>query len=166
MQYANRDDLSIWNSNTIVSLLLTLPGIGLIAASLLLSNDSSSMNGSSVNFILLVVGSFFFLINCTVFILFLVSNRNRIQLIQHGLRGTARILDFFETNGKVNGMPILKFKLEINDGYHPQREMEHMMVVPLHKVPTLEKNMEFEIRVHRQKPDKILILMDSPTLWT
>lgn len=160
MQCANRDDLSIWNFNTIASLLLTLLGIGLIAASFFLSSDSSHMNGSSVNFILLVVGAFFFLTSSTLFILFLVSNRNRIQLIRHGLCGTARILDFFETNGKVNGMPILKFKLEVNDGYHPLREVEDMVVVPLQTIPALEKNMELEVRVHRQKPDKILLLLN------
>jgi len=159
MQYANRDDLSIWNFNTIASFLLTLPGIGLITASFFLSNDSSNVNGASVNLILLSVGTFFFLISSTVFILFLVSNRSRIQLIQHGLCGTARILDFIETNGKVNGMPILELKLEVNDGYHPQREIEEKVVVPLQIISALKKNMKIEIRVHRQKPDTILLLL-------
>lgn len=150
----------LWNFNKILFLLMALPGIGMIAASFLVSKDALTDDGYPLNFFLLFLGAFFLLTNGVVFGFFFLSNKNKLEMMQDGLTGTARILDIQETNTRVNGMPRLKLLLEVNDGYNPVRKVEHRMVVPILKIAALKKDMEVPIKVHPRKPGKILVLFD------
>lgn len=152
------DRPNLWNFETIVSLLIALPGIGMIIASFLVNNDS--YEGQHLSFILLLLGSFFTLINGIVFALYFISNRKKVQLMQYGISGTARVLDFVEENRRINGRPVFKFKLEVNDGLNPVREVEHRKTIPLVKIASLKKNMIVRVKVHPDKPDRIFILLD------
>ncbi|MCK5841748.1 MAG: hypothetical protein KAH31_06255 [Candidatus Sabulitectum sp.] len=154
----NHSRLSLWSFETTVSLLMALPGIGMIVASFLVGRGTSEEQ--SLSLLLLVLGSSFLLINGIVFALYFTGNRNRVQLMQYGISGTARILDLREERRRINGRPVYKFKLEVNDGFYPVREIEHRKVIPLLKVASLRKDMNVQIKVHPKKPGKILLLLD------
>ncbi len=149
----------LWNFNTIFSLLMTLPGIGLITASFLVNQETQTGDGHPLNLFLLILGAFFLLTNGTVFAFHFISNKSKIELMQHGHAGTAIILDIKETGTRINGMPRLKFLLEVNDGFNPVREVQHCEVVPLLKIAALKKDMQVQIKVHPRKTDKILVLL-------
>ncbi|MCD4707701.1 MAG: hypothetical protein K8S62_08170 [Candidatus Sabulitectum sp.] len=160
MAETERSEPLLWNFNKSFLLLMVLPAIGLIAASFLVSKDALTDDGYPLNIFLLILGAFFLLSNATVFLFLFISNRNKLEMIQNGFPGTARILEIQETNTRVNGMPRLKFILEVNDGYNPARKIEHRMVVPVLKIATLKKGMEVQIKVHPRKPGMILLLFD------
>ncbi len=151
----------IWNFNTIFFLLMSLPGIALITASFLVNQDTTAEDGHRLNTLLLIMGVFFLLTNGAGFVFNFITNKKLNEIRLNGIIGTATILEVQETGTKINGIPQLKFLLEVNDGFNPVRELEHYEVVPLLKIAELKKNTQVQVKVHPKYPGKVLLYLDE-----
>jgi hypothetical protein len=158
MADTNSVSLFHWGFRGWLIALLALPGLGMIAAGLLVSPDALTDDGMPLGTFLLAIGAFWLLTDATVVLVFLLVNRRRRSLAVNGLDGTAVIVSVEETGTLINGIPLLRFVLRVNDGYRPEREVVHRATIPFTAIPRLQPGVTVRVKVHRENPDRLLIL--------
>ena len=157
MQNPGKD---LWGINPFLFGILMLPAIGLITASFLVDENSLTDDGYPLDTFLLVLGGFFFLIDSSLMILLTLNNTRKKYLIEHGLNGKATVLQIHETETRINRIPKYKLLLEVNDGYNPVRTLSVSQLIPLHQLHSLKVNEEISVKVHPEKPNKVLVILE------
>ena len=150
--------ISLWQVNWKFMLLFMLPGIGMIIASFFVSPEARTDDGHPLNTFLLIFGAFFVVMDLGVVGFLSMRNRAKMDFARHALSGTAEVLEMSETGTQINDMPIVRFRLRVNDGYRPVREVEHKQLFSYLDLRDIHVGDTLEVKVHRKKPDKLLIL--------
>ncbi len=148
----------VWSMNKGLMSFFVLPAIGLIIAGFLVSPDALTDDGHPLKTLLFVMGGSFLLIDGAVMAGILLYNRRQTALFQEGLDGTARILSIEGTGTTINDMPVMRIRLLVNDGYHPEREVVHKTSIPVWRLSKLEEGSTVSIKVDRGNPGRVMLL--------
>lgn len=148
----------LWAVNRGPMIFMALPGLGMIIAGFLVNPGARTDDGYPLNIFLWAIGGFFLVSNVVILLVFNLINRRRMALATEGLDGTATVVSMQETGTTINDMPVMKLTLEVNDGYRPVRTVTHKETVPLSKLVDLKPGSVIQVKVDRNRPDRIMFL--------
>ena len=150
--------INLWQVKWKYMLMFMLPGIGMIIASFLVSPEARTDDGHPLDTFLLIMGSLFVVMNLAVVGFLGLRNRAKLDFARNALSGTADVLEMSETGTTINDMPVVKFRLQVNDGYRPVRQVVHKQRFSYLELRDIHVGDTLDVKVHRSKPDKLLIL--------
>jgi hypothetical protein len=158
MTEAKGGSISLWSVNVRWMLLFMLPGVGLIVASFLVPEDALTDDGHPLDTFLLLMGGFFVVVDLAVIGFVKLLNRTKMDFARTALSGTAEVLEMSETGTQINDMPMIRFRLRVNDGYRPVREVVHKQVMSYLTLRDIHAGDTLNVKVGKSKPDKLVIL--------
>lgn len=158
MTEAKGGSISLWSVNVRWMLLFMLPGVGLIVASFLVPEDALTDDGHPLDTFLLLMGGFFVVVDLAVIGFVKLHNRAKMDFARTALSGTAEVLEMSETGTQINDMPMIRFRLRVNDGYRPVREVVHKQVMSYLTLRDIHAGDTLNVKVGKNKPDKLVIL--------
>jgi hypothetical protein len=158
MTEAKGGSISLWSVNVRWMLLFMLPGVAMIVASFFVPENATTDDGHPLDTFLLLMGGFFVVVDLALVGFVSMRNRARMDFARNALSGTAEVLEMSETGTRINDMPMVKFRLRVNDGYRPVREVVHKQVLSYLDLRDIHVGDTINVKVHRRKSGKLLIL--------
>jgi hypothetical protein len=140
-------------------LFMLLPAVAMGVAGFLVPPGSKTDDGFPLNYFFWGMAAFWALTDAVMLAIFSSTNRRRIDLLENGLAGSARIISAERTGTIVNGDPVIALRLEVNDGFRGLYETIHKESVPVEELPQLKPGSEIAIRASRTKKGKLLLLL-------
>lgn len=150
-----RNRAAMWKVRWLPMAVLLLPGAILIVASFFVRVEA--MEEGEVH-PLLALGIFFVMVIIGIVTVMALKNRARKRLVRNGIPGTAKVLSVEETGATVNRMPVVRLRLEVEDGRGPAREVEHRQVLTRLALRDIHQGDRLNVRVHPRKPDRLVVL--------
>jgi len=150
---------AVWKANKGLMLFMLLPAAGMAIASFFVSDAARTDDGYPLRPFLQVFAGFWVLVQAVIIAGMSMINARKAKLFTDGLDGTAEILGVEETGTTVNDMPVLKIRLKVNDGYHPEYEIVHKEITPLTQIPKLVNGGQIAVKVSRGDPKRLLLIL-------
>ncbi|MFO7949301.1 MAG: hypothetical protein R6U36_02925 [Candidatus Fermentibacteraceae bacterium] len=150
--------ISLWQVNWKFMLLFMLPGVAMIVASFFVPEDATTDDGYPLDTFLLLFGAFFIVADLGVIGFLSLRNKAKMDFARNALSGTAEVLEMSETGTRINDMPVVRFTLRVNDGYRPVRQVVHKQLLSYLDLRDIHVGDTLDVKVHKSKPDKLLIL--------
>jgi len=151
-------NISLWSINWRSMLFFMIPGIGLIVASFLVPEDALTDDGHPLDTFLLIMGGLFVVMNLGVIGFTKLRNKSKMDFARNALSGTAEVLEMSETGTQINDMPMVRFRLRVNDGYRPVREVTHKQVMSYLDLRDIHVGDTRNVKVGKKRPNKLVIL--------
>jgi hypothetical protein len=149
----------LWRANKGLMWFLLLPGLGMGIAGFLVAPGSKTDDGLPLNIFLWAMGGFWIVTNVLILTITAGVNRRRVDLLQNGYPGTARVLSIERTGTTINDNPVMAIRLEVNDGFHGLYETTHKEAIPVEELYQLRVGSVVDIRAHQTKTGKLLLLL-------
>lgn len=149
----------LWKVNPgLFAAITALPIAILLAVALLSPQDAKTDDGMPLRPFLMIMAGFFLFTDGAVMVGYMLYNRNRMELAQNGLPGTATVLSAEDTGTRINDLPVIRLKLLVNNGFSAPYEVFHKETIPLLELPKFAEGAQLQVRVHPRKPGRLVLL--------
>jgi hypothetical protein len=138
---------------------MLLPAVAMGIAGFLVPSGSKTDDGFPMNYFYWGMAAFWALTDAVMLAIFSSINRRRMDLLENGLAGSARVISAERTGTLVNGNPVIALRLEVNDGFRGLYETIHREAIPVEELSQLKPGSEMAIRASRTKKGKLLLLL-------
>lgn len=147
----------MWRRSKSLIILTLLPAVGMVVAGLLVPPGTRTEDGLPLNYALWAGAGFWTVTNVVMLIIFSRIDSGRIDLLEHGLHGTAKVLSAERTGTLMNDNPVIAIRLEANGGFRGLYETVHKKAMPVEELDRLDAGSEIGIRASRTGIGKPLL---------
>jgi hypothetical protein len=148
----------LWRTSKGMVILMLLPAVGMGITGFLVPAGSRTEDGFPLNCAFWAWAGFWMVTNVIMMVIFSRINSGRIDLLEHGLHGTAKVLSTKRTGTLMNDNPAMAIRFEVNDGFRGLYETVHKEAMPVEELDHLKAGSEIGIRASRTKKGKLLLL--------
>lgn len=148
--------MAAWGVNRSFFRFFALVGIGMIITGFFVDPESKTDDGYPLNVFFWVFGGSWLLIDVGSLAVSWIIAARRKNALENWLPASARVLDASETGTYINGMPRLRFSLEVTGDAQGTYLVDHRETIPMLRLTSFGIGTVHQIRVNPRNPRKIV----------
>lgn len=148
--------MAAWRFGRAFFRFFTIAGIGFIVAGFFVDPAGRTDDGYPLNVFFWVFGGSWLLMDAGSLAVSRVIAARRKNALENWLPASARVLDASETGTYINGMPRLRFSLEVTGDAQGTYLVDHRETIPMLRLTSFGIGTVHQIRVNPRNPRKIV----------